>query len=380
MDISFITSSMTEGGAQRVISVLAKHFSEKGYCVRILLTEKSEPTAYSMNDSVDLVYLEQWAALNFKLSFKDRLFNKLEQMTARDQTTIRQKQYFRRKSKILAKYLKQNPTDVLYSFLVEPNIIVGLGSHKIDDRIIMAERNYPKKPMLTDGFIQLRNRCYSRADVCVFQTVEQKEMFPQEIQDKAVIIPNPVKQNLPQPHQGDRRKIIVNYCGLRDQKNLPLLIHAFSCVSAKHSDYSLEIYGEGSLRDSLNEMIRQLGIENKAHILSFDPNIHKKIRDCAMFVMTSDYEGMPNSLIEAMAIGLPVISTDCLGGGARAVINDGANGLLVPCGDAQAVADAMLDLIEHTDRAEMLSKNAVKIRETLAVDKIAEQWLRLAQQ
>ena len=257
------------------------------------------------------------------------------------------------------------------------NIIVGMAAKKINAKIIMAERSYPDRYSKT--FTNLRNRCYNKADYCVFQTKEQMAFFPQTIQRKSVVIYNPIKDELPEVYHDVRKKVIVTYCRLQKQKNIPLLIKAFSKVANKYNEYRLEIYGYGELQDELQSLIDDLNLTGKVSLLPFDPDIHNKIVGYSMFVMTSDYEGMPNSLIEAMAIGLPVISTDCDGGGAKAVIENGVNGILVPKGDVNAVAAAMEELIEHPEKAEFLSKNAVKIREQLAVEKIAAEWLKLAE-
>ena len=116
---------------------------------------------------------------------------------------------------------------------------------------------------------------------------------------------------------------------------------------------------------------------SKVFILPFESNIHEIIKNSAMFVMTSDYEGMPNSLIEAMGIGLPVISTDCKGGGAKALIKNHVNGIIVPREDTDAVAQAMEFYIENPEKAEEYAKEAVKVREELSVDRIAEKWINL---
>ena len=96
-----------------------------------------------------------------------------------------------------------------------------------------------------------------------------------------------------------------------------------------------------------------------------------------MFVMTSDYEGMPNSLIEAMGIGLPVISTDCKGGGAKALIKNHINGIITPPNNSEAVADAIKFYIDNPKKAEEYAKEALKIRDDLSVDKISEKWMNL---
>ena len=139
----------------------------------------------------------------------------------------------------------------------------------------------------------------------------------------------------------------------------------------------MSIYGNGDEKETLQQYIREKKLQEMISIKDFQPNIHEVILDAAMFVSTSDYEGISNSMIEAMAIGLPCVCTDCDGGGARMMIQDHKNGLLVPKGDAEGVYRAMKELIENPELAESLGKEAAKIRERLSAEKIAEEWLKL---
>lgn len=371
---------MSEGGAQRVISVLSDQFCKNGHDVRILVTNGNEELCYQLNGSVRLLKPESWAQpKNGAARFWEKAVYKIKYVLLKNKRAeLKEKRYYSQKAAPIADYLKRESADIVYSFLAEPNIMIGLAAKDINAKIIMAERNYPNKPYYSEYFKELRDKCYEKADICVFQTEEQKKFFPEKVQKKSVVIPNPVKEGLPCAYEGERKKIIVNYCGFRTQKNIPVLIAAFGKIADKHREYKLEIYGSGDLKDELQKSIDRLGLSDRIALLPFDADIHRKIVDYSMFVMTSDYEGMPNSLLEAMAIGLPVISTDCDGGGARALIEDGVSGLLVPKGDADAVASAMEDLIDHPEKAESLSKNAQKIKNDLSVEKIAERWLELA--
>ena len=116
-------------------------------------------------------------------------------------------------------------------------------------------------------------------------------------------------------------------------------------------------------------------MEEFAHIYDFDLNVHEKIKDAAMFVSSSDREGISNSMLEAMAIGLPCVCTDCAGGGARMMIEDHVNGLLVPMKDVNALYLAMKEVIENPELAETMSRNAVKIKDRLRPEVICQQML-----
>ena len=130
-------------------------------------------------------------------------------------------------------------------------------------------------------------------------------------------------------------------------------------------------------KNILVKRISELNISDCAFVLPPAPDVHKKIIDSAMYVSSSDFEGLSNSMLEAMAIGLPCICTDCMGGGTREVMTDRENGLIVPMNDADAMYRAMKEFIENPELAEKCSQNAIKIREKLSVEKITRQWLEV---
>jgi glycosyltransferase involved in cell wall biosynthesis len=182
---------------------------------------------------------------------------------------------------------------------------------------------------------------------------------------------------LPPAYHGERKKSIVSFCRITPQKNLKLLIDAYAIVCNKYPDYCLEIYGDGEGKAELLDYLKMKQLDSRVDVKPFDATLHKKILDNAMFVSSSDYEGMSNSMLEAMAIGLPTICTDCPAGGARAIIRDHENGLLVPVRNVQALANAMLEMIENPSLAQKLSENGALLREELNVETIAKRWMEL---
>jgi glycosyltransferase involved in cell wall biosynthesis len=224
---------------------------------------------------------------------------------------------------------------------------------------------------------------FHKADGVVFQSPDVQKWYEENTPVKGKVIFNPVKPDLPEIYEGEKIKRIVNFCRISGQKNLIMLVDAFAEFREEFSEYELDIIGdpvgnevEGYL-DSVNERIRYHHLENSIHILPARSDIHDYIKDYAMFVSSSDYEGMSNSMLEAMAMGLPCVCTDCPAGGARAVIKDGENGLLTPVGDSHALYLAMKKIAENPELANKLSENSVKIREEQSVDKIIKKWMEL---
>ena len=174
---------------------------------------------------------------------------------------------------------------------------------------------------------------------------------------------------------GTRRPVIVTASRLNKQKNLGMLIEAFSKISSNHPEYTVEIFGRGEEEENLKRKAEKLSVADKVIFKGFSSNIYEDIRDCAIYVCSSDYEGISNALIEALGLGLPTISTDCPVGGSRLLIEDNVNGILVSVGDVDALAAQIERLIENPDLAERLSNNAVNVREKYAADRIAQMWI-----
>ena len=164
---------------------------------------------------------------------------------------------------------------------------------------------------------------------------------------------------------------------LEPQKNHRLLIESFALITEKNNEYKLIIYGEGSLRDELVELTRQLNIEEKVSFPGYCSDTAEILSTAKIFVLSSDFEGMPNALAEAMSMGISCVATDCGGGGAKQLIDDGVNGILVPCGDKVALAQALETLIIDEDFAYQIGLAAREIRNTLSAHAIYNVWENL---
>lgn len=277
----------------------------------------------------------------------------------------------------LKRYIHCNPDSVIISFMVQcyNTVFLAVGNNK-KNRIIFSERDDPAF-VTNKSTIKLRNQALRMADACVFQTVNAMNFFPEEIKLKSHIIPNPISEGLPMPYVGPRRKVIVNFSRLHKKKNLPLLIDAFKLLSQDFSDYALHLYGDGELLDELANYIREQKLENRITIFNYRSDIYNIVKDYAMFVLSSDYEGISNSMLEAMALGLPVVCTDYPSGGARMFIKPYYNGILTPVGDVEELYKAMKYLIENPEKAAWMGLNASTIREELSLEKIAAKWIKV---
>lgn len=348
IEIVILTHHMGNAGAERVLSVLANYWAEIGLHITVFQTGlKRNINNYKLHDGIKII----------DIGYSDKIFSRTRQ-------TIK-----------IIEELRPIKSPVLISFTFREYLLATAASIFVKTRKIFSERNDPVITPPQKIKKLWRNLFFTFADVCIFQTKEAKEYFSKRIQNHSYIIPNPINPTLPSPFTGKRRKVIITAARLEKQKNLLMLIEAFSLFQNKYPDYSLEIYGRGSLENELKDFIKKRGIQESANIMGYSDDIYLQMRDCSMYISSSDYEGISNSMLEALGLGLPTICTDCPAGGARETIQDGVNGLLVPVGDVQALYKAMCRVADNPVFAESLSRNAIKVREGLSVDIIAQRWL-----
>ena len=205
---------------------------------------------------------------------------------------------------------------------------------------------------------KVRNFCYNRADILVCQTPLAVELLEKQygVNCRKVIIPNPISANLPS-WKGEESKEIITAARLTEQKNLPLLIDAFAKLNVEHPDYHLTIYGEGEQRHFLSQYIEKKELVDYVSMPGFATDIHSIMSNAYMYVSSSDYEGISNSMLEAMGIGLPCVCTDCPVGGAAMVIKNGVSGILTKVGSVEDLYKGMKTLVDDKELHKKISKS-----------------------
>ncbi len=383
------------GGAERVASILTNEFYKNGYSCEVLLTScnRTEVISRDLNENIPVLILREY----FKKSFAD-IFYKLFRISTSVlckpfETTKKSVPTFfaylsfvanyHKEIKALKNVLKERENTTVVTFL-QPSIpMVLLAGRKNGNKIIISERGDPKRLMRHRYGYNFIKKYYERADKIVFQTEDAKNTYPENIAAKGEVIFNPIKENLPERYEGERNKNITTFCRISYQKNLPLLVEAFSGVHKQYGDYRLRIIGNTQNEDDEKALAETKALIDKLNIadfVDFEPfslSVHKEIIEDAVYVNSSDYEGMSNAMLEAMAIGMPVVCTDCPIGGAAAIIENGKNGMLVPVGAAEGLEEAIKKVISDKDLSEKISVNAVKIKEELSLSNIAGKWMEL---
>ena len=280
------------------------------------------------------------------------------------------------------KYLKKLKTiindynpDVVLSFLPEPCYRTLLIKRYIKAPVIISVRNDPNVEYNNILKKILMKVLYCRADGYVFQTEQAKTYFPNKMQKRSTIIVNPVDDKVYKvKYTPCDLKQVVNVGRLTEQKNQLLLIKSFMKVIDKHPDAQLLIYGDGPLKDNLQSFIISNKLDNNVKLCGEVDNIQETLKDKMCFVLSSNYEGMPNSLLEAMAVGLPCIATDCPCGGTKEIITNNEDGILVEVGNESQLSEAIIELINDQNKRNYLSKNAKKNMERFKPTLVYKNW------
>lgn len=347
MKIVFVIPNMTGGGTERVISLFANEYAKRGMDVAIMMFAGDE-CAYSVDPKVEMVCVSPQSHGNALVRME-----RLKNMRA---------------------YFKKNDGCYIFSFCTMGTVFGAIAAAGLQCPMLVAERTDPR----SSGHDFIRNLAYRRAKQLVVQTEESLNYLPASFRKKAYRLPNPVDKMLPAPFEGVRRHRVVYLGRLEPEKNPLLLLEAFALFEKKFPEYRLEYFGEGSLELELKQRARELQLEEKIVWHGFCRDAKQRIVDVSIFVLPSNYEGISNAMVEAMAMGLPVVATDCPIGGAASYIRDGENGLLVPVGDVDRMAEAMMRIAGDPELAGRLSENARKLREECPIEKVADRLLEIA--
>ncbi len=343
----FYINSIHEGGAQRVMLQLAGRFAAAGWRV-LLVTSFVDRWEYPIPPGVERLSLEG------------------EQLV---QSALR-----RNLSRIraLRRLCVQYRPAALISFMGEPNFRAVLAARGLPLKTVISVRNDPEREYAGRLFRFVGRHILPLADGCVFQTEQARAWFPEALREKSAVIMNQVSEAFfSQPPTAQRHEIAA-VGRLSAQKDHALLIRAFSRLP--DTGDRLVIYGEGELRPELEALIERLGLSGRVLLPGQCDDVPRALSGAKLFVLSSDYEGMPNALLEAMALGLPCIATDCPCGGPASVIRSGENGLLVPVGKEEALSEAMAALLSDGEARRRLAQNAKQTAEAFRPEAVFRQW------
>lgn len=335
------------GGAERQIILLSNQLAKRGHevtlCVLSVFNSK-----YLIDEAVHVVDLT--SVEGGKLSILKRYW-------------------------VFRKQVMAIHPDVIVNYNLQSAYFCLATPKKSRGKVVYSERGDPYDAEYNGLLGKIRDWTIPRMDGLVFQSEGARDFFNATVKKKSVVIHNSV--NVPQDKYSmpeKREKRIVNVGRLHPQKNHSLLIKAFASIANKYPEYVLDIYGDGALFDELQQLIDSLFLHDRVHINASRKDIWDCIYTASLFVLTSDYEGMPNALMEAMALGLPCISTDCRPGGARTLIKNGINGFIVPRRTVESLAARMEYVLLHPQEMVKLSQEARKIQMNHSEEYIFNLW------
>lgn len=350
--IALFIGSLQKGGSERVMVNLAEHFHRSGYRV-LLVTQYRREVEYDICGDIERVYSEP----------------------APEKLTNSRIRNFIVRFRTLRAIWKEFQPDVILSFLGKNNMMAVMTSFFLPAKVAVSVRGEPSMEYPGKGMRFLAGFLFRFADGVVLQTQRCLSFFPAGVRKKAAVLPNPLNPAfLGGGFKGGRENVIVSAGRLDENKNHAMLLRAFSRITHEFPEMRLVILGEGEEREHLVKLAEELGIEDKLSMPGSVSNVKEVVGRAKLYALTSNTEGMPNALMEAMAQGTPAVSTDCPCGGPAVLIRDGENGLLVPVGDDEALARAMRRILEDEEFAGKLGKEAFGITKSLAPDKVNREW------
>lgn len=344
----FITCcSLGIGGAERVLSILSTPFADEYNDVEIL-TWRNGPVLYNFDSRVKITSIKEQSKSN---------------------NILRQMLWFRQ-------YVRKSRPNLILSFLAQFNMLTLTSLLLTDVKIVVAERIDPSKFKKGRILRFVRDLLYLKAVGILTQTQSGKNYFNSILRKKTEVIYNPIileDDIIGAWNINSADKIIISAARLVGQKNQKMLIETFSRLHEIHQDYKLIIFGEGDEREHLENLISVKNLDGVVLLPGSTKQLWNEMLKSRMFVLSSNYEGMSNSLIEAMCLGLPCISTKV--SGSVDLIKDGNNGLLVDIKNSQELYEAMMQLVEDDKKSVSIGKNASKLFEQLNVNIISKQWV-----
>lgn len=344
MHVAMLIGGLTRGGAERVLVNLATDLSGKGHQVT-MVTQYIKKNEYPLPEGVRRV---------------------ISDITPEETTGSRIVNFHRRFRKLRSIWKEEKP-DVILSFIGKNNIMTILTTRFLDIPVAVSVRAEPRLEYYNGWMRFCAKYLFALADGVVLQTKQSVTFFGQKVQKKAVILKNPINPSFfREPYVGEREKTIVAVGRVDENKNHEMLIRAFAEIADDFPDWTLRIYGEGERKGTLETLIQELGLHSRAIMCGAVSDVAETIEKAGVFALPSDSEGAPNTLIEAMVLGLPVIATDCPCGGPAELITDGENGFLIPVRGQQELQDKLQILMSDL---QMACKMGARARKTAVIYK-----------
>lgn len=346
--IYILNGNLGYGGAIKILVEIANYFSKNGYSVKFITYTNSD-VFYKLEPNIQV---ENISAKFNRIPKIRRLF-----------------QLF-----YIRKIVKSEKPDVLLAFENMAKLLAVFASLFTKTKVIISERKDPYRyNAKKKRHMHLR---YMLADGCIFQTEQASKYFPKSVQKKSIVIPNFIMMERSKVVPGEQRKDEISFVARfeLEQKRQDIMLMAFKKILLSHPNIKLVFYGDGPDKKTVERMVSDYRLENNVVFKGVVSDVFEQIKSSKVFVLTSEYEGIPNALIEAMALGVPVVSTDCSPGGAALLIDNYQNGILVPVNDVDRIAEAINGLLDDPVQADKLGRKGQEITERFKPEAILPLW------
>lgn len=346
MKLLFVVSSIAieGGGASKMLVWVANQFAKNKHEVYIYTHKKMNGALFELDEKIVLIStVKDGLNLFYPIGYIRKLIKSL------------------------------NP-DLIIPFMADSNLYSMLAKIFLHVPVIICERTDPYMENFWKN--KLSNRLTFLADAGVFQ-LQQAADYYTWIKGPKTVIPNPVPKTkyIVNKKFSDRKNEICNTARIvYVQKRHDVLIMAFAKVLEKHPEMKLVLYGDGKDKERAEKLVRNIKIESN---VEFRGTVKAPIQYCLdskLFVLSSDFEGISNSLTEAMASGLMCVSTDTSPGGSRLLITDGVNGFVTPRGDSERLANKICWCLDHPELCDKMSDTAKFVVDRFSENKIYNMW------
>jgi GalNAc-alpha-(1->4)-GalNAc-alpha-(1->3)-diNAcBac-PP-undecaprenol alpha-1,4-N-acetyl-D-galactosaminyltransferase len=361
MRILFFVSSMHAGGAERVAATLASGWARRGDSVTLAPTyTKKGSCFYSLNPAVKLVWVAD------RMGWLGRtLFPSISKWFA------------------IRRLVRENNPDVIISFLTNVNVVVLFATRGLGVPVVVCERTNPAFSSSSGAFLQrLRRFSYPWANAVVLQSHDSVDAFRQMVPriKELAVVPNPLPPDLRDvniaaaPAPAPARRLVVAMGRLVPFKRFDALIQAFAALANDYPDWDLAIWGDGPQRDELMQQVQETGLASRISLPGRTEQPWQEMAKADIFVLTSQVEGFPNVLLEAMALGRACVTVDCPSG-PRELSQDGKYALLTPLGDQPALCRAMAQLMDDSTLRDVMGRHAAaSVQERYGLPEIMLRW------
>lgn len=355
-NVALVLPSLVGGGAERVGCELANHWVQQGHAVTLITIDHIPLRGFELDSRVRRVGL---GLSRQSRSFVSKLRSNIQRVRK------------------LRQAIRDSSATTVVSMIDITNVTTLMACRPLDAHVIVCERTDPRQHHVGRVWSWLRRKTYPTADAVVVQTRGVGEWVKSKGWNAAVcVIPNAAPDWKRPPERGPEPEVpnCVAAAGrLSPEKGFDALIRAFGIVAQRHPDWKLVIHGEGRQRKSLHSLVNQLRLEDRVTMPGWNDNVEAALGQADIFVLPSKYEGFPNALLQAMAIGVASVSFDCPSGPSE-IIRDGVDGLLVPAGDEPALAAALDRLMADPALRQRLGQRAQDVKSRFARDTIYAWW------